>query len=279
MTLVRRAATFVRQSALPALREPIYQWMLFLAGLMAVGVGAALVVFVKGLGITNLTDLVPWGLWISVDLSAIALAAGAFSISAIAYLARRKELQPVAKTAVYVGFVGYSIAMMMLLLDIGRPDRFWHGFVFWNIHSPLWEVTMCVGLYFSVLMMEVMPIIGHWGPVEHRFPSPVAPAGFVPQADALSGPGRPVPLHAAPVVAGADLRQARRPAHLVPAVADGYLLLPLSHRRRHGPGDVHLPRVPASSRRGRGSTRSSSTSWPTPSAGRCCSCSSCAGGT
>ena len=61
MTLVRRAATFVRQSALPALREPIYQWMLFLAGLMAVGVGAALVVFVKGLGITNLTDLVPWG--------------------------------------------------------------------------------------------------------------------------------------------------------------------------------------------------------------------------
>jgi Ni/Fe-hydrogenase subunit HybB-like protein len=171
MTLIRRAATFVRQSALPALREPIYQWMLFLAGLMAVGVGAALVVFVKGLGITNLTDLVPWGLWISVDLSAIALAAGAFSISAIAYLARRKELQPVAKTAVYVGFVGYSIAMMMLLLDIGRPDRFWHGFVFWNIHSPLWEVTMCVGLYFSVLMLEVAPIIGHWGPVEQRFPS------------------------------------------------------------------------------------------------------------
>ncbi len=55
-------------------------------------------------------------------------------------------------------------------LDIGRPDRFWHGFVFWNIHSPLWEVTMCVGLYFSVLMMEVLPIIGHWEPVEHRFP-------------------------------------------------------------------------------------------------------------
>ena len=84
MTLVRRAATFVRHTALPALREPIYQWMLFLACLMAVGVGAALVVFTKGLGITNLTDLVPWGLWISVDLSAIALSAGAFSISAIA---------------------------------------------------------------------------------------------------------------------------------------------------------------------------------------------------
>ena len=137
MTLIRRAATLIRHNALPALRQPIYRWMLFLMCLMAVGVGAALVVFIKGLGVTNLTDLVPWGLWISVDLSAIALAAGAFSISAIAYLLRRKELQPVARTAVYVGFVGYSIAMMMLLLDIGRPDRFWHGFVFWNIHSPL----------------------------------------------------------------------------------------------------------------------------------------------
>ena len=171
MTLIRRAATLIRHNALPALRQPIYRWMLFLMCLMAVGVGAALVVFIKGLGVTNLTDLVPWGLWISVDLSAIALAAGAFSISAIAYLLRRKELQPVARTAVYVGFVGYSIAMMMLLLDIGRPDRFWHGFVFWNIHSPLWEVTMCVGLYFSVLMLEVAPIIGHWHPVEQRFPS------------------------------------------------------------------------------------------------------------
>ncbi len=162
--------TFLRDTVLPALGQPAIRFMLFLGLLMAIGAGAALVVFAEGLHVTNLTDLVPWGLWISIDLSAISLAAGAFSISAIAYLLGRKELRPVAKTAVYVGFVGYSIAMMMLLLDIGRPDRFWHGFVFWNIHSPLWEVTMCVGLYFSILLMEVAPIIGHWEPVEHRFP-------------------------------------------------------------------------------------------------------------
>ncbi len=165
-----RLTHLMHEYVAPASREPVVRWMAFLSVFMVVGVGAALMVFIKGLVITNLTDLVPWGLWISIDLSAIALAAGAFSVSAIAYLLRKKELQPVAKTAVFVGFVGYSIAMMMLLLDIGRPDRFWHGFVFWNIHSPLWEVTMCVGLYFSVLMMEVLPIIGHWHPVEHNFP-------------------------------------------------------------------------------------------------------------
>ncbi|MBP9500563.1 MAG: polysulfide reductase NrfD [Candidatus Promineofilum sp.] len=159
-----------RRHVVPAMREPVFQWMAFLSIFIAIGVVAGLTVFIKGLHITNLTDLVPWGLWISIDLSAIALAAGAFSVSAIAYLLRRESVKPVAKTAVFVGFVGYSIAMMMLLLDIGRPDRFWHGFVFWNIHSPLWEVTMCVGLYFTVLMMEVLPIIGHWEPVEKQFP-------------------------------------------------------------------------------------------------------------
>ena len=43
-------------------------------------------VFWKGLGITNLTDLVPWGLWITIDLSSIALGAGAFSLCAGVYL-------------------------------------------------------------------------------------------------------------------------------------------------------------------------------------------------
>ena len=61
--------------------------------------------------------------------------------------------------AVFVGILGYSGALMALMLDIGRPDRFWHGWVFWNIHSMLWEVTLCITLYFSVLMLEVFPMV------------------------------------------------------------------------------------------------------------------------
>ena len=76
-----------------------------------------------------------------------------------------------ARTAVFVGLIGYSMACLCLLLDIGRPDRFWHGFVYWNIHSPLWEVTMCVGLYFTVLALEVIPIIGESEPFQARWPN------------------------------------------------------------------------------------------------------------
>ena len=149
---------------------PFQIWVGGLGILMAAGAAAGIMVFAKGLYVTNLNDLVPWGLWITVDLSAIALSAGAFLLSAVVYLLGLKRYQPLARTAVFIGLIGYSMAMLMLLLDIGRPDRFWHAMVFWNPHSPLWEVTMCVVLYFSVLIMEVLPIFGHTRWFQQRWP-------------------------------------------------------------------------------------------------------------
>ena len=145
-------------------------WIMTLAVLVLIGLASGITVFVRGLSITNLSDVVPWGLWIVIDLSSIALGAGAFMLSAAVYLLGLKQFKPVAKTAVFIGLIGYSMAMMMLLLDIGRPDRFWHGFVFWNYHSPLWEVTMCVGLYFTVLTLEVLPIFGQADWMQKRWP-------------------------------------------------------------------------------------------------------------
>jgi molybdopterin-containing oxidoreductase family membrane subunit len=98
-------------------------------------------------------------LWITLDLSCIGLSAGAFSLSAITYLLGREDYRPLARIAVFIGLLGYSGALMALLLDIGRPDRFWHGWVFWNPHSMLWEVTMSITLYFSVLLLEVFPTV------------------------------------------------------------------------------------------------------------------------
>jgi Ni/Fe-hydrogenase subunit HybB-like protein len=150
--------------------SPLNIWLGTLSIFMVVGVVAGLLVFWKGLIITNLSDLVPWGLWITIDLSSIALSAGAFTLCAAVYLLGLKQFQPVARTATYIGVIGYSMAMLCLLLDIGRPDRFWHGFVFWNPHSVLWEVTMCVGLYFTVLILETLPIIGEVSWFQDRLP-------------------------------------------------------------------------------------------------------------
>lgn len=145
-------------------------WVMGLATIIVAGVVAGGIVFAKGLVVTNLSDLVPWGLWITIDLSSIALSAGAFLLSAAVYLLGLKRFQPVARTAVYIGLIGYSMAVLTLLLDIGRPDRFWHALVFWNPHSVLWEVTMCVCLYLCVLALETIPILGQAVWMKERWP-------------------------------------------------------------------------------------------------------------
>lgn len=134
-------------------------WLFLLVVLIGAGVAAAVQTLTKGLVVTNLTDQVPWGLWITLDLSAIGLGAGAFTFSAIVYLFRIRRFQPLARIAVFVGFLGYTSAMLALAMDIGRPDRFWHPLVYWNVHSVLWEITWCVVLYSTVLVLEVLPIV------------------------------------------------------------------------------------------------------------------------
>lgn len=139
--------------------RPFRIWLISLFGLLVIGAVGIYQTLWNGLEVTNLSDRVPWGLWITHDLSAIALGAGAFTFSAIVYLFRIKRFEPLARAAVFVGFLGYTSAMLALAMDIGRPDRFWHPLVYWNVHSVLWEITWCVILYSTVLIIEFLPVL------------------------------------------------------------------------------------------------------------------------
>jgi Ni/Fe-hydrogenase subunit HybB-like protein len=150
--------------------SPWSAWVGFLAILIVAGAAAGIVVYWKGLSVTSLTNLVPWGLWITIDLTSIAISAGAFSLCALVYLLGLKRFQPVARTATFIGLLGYTMAILTLLLDIGRPDRFWHSLVYWNMHSLLWEVTMCVTLYLGVLLLETLPIFANFEWLRMRWP-------------------------------------------------------------------------------------------------------------
>ncbi len=146
-------------------------WLGFLALILLGGLIGGIFVFWKGLSITNLSDLVPWGLWITIDLSSIALAAGAFSLCAAVHLFGLKRYEPIARTATFVGLIGYTMAMLALVLDIGRPDRFWKALVYWNPHSLLWEVTIAIMLYTTVLVFETMPIFARLEWLRKHFPT------------------------------------------------------------------------------------------------------------
>jgi molybdopterin-containing oxidoreductase family membrane subunit len=134
-------------------------WIALLCAGLVFGLFGAYHVLAYGLQVTGLTNQVPWGLWITLDLTAIALGGSAFVFGVIVYLLRSKRFEVVGKLAVILGFLGYSAAGMVLLFDLGQPLRFWHPVVYWQPHSLLWEITMCVVLYLTVLIAELVPAI------------------------------------------------------------------------------------------------------------------------
>ncbi len=115
--------------------------------------------FIFGLGATtNLNDAVPWGFWIGFKLGWVALAAGGFVVAAIFYMLKREEYHPIVKIAILTAFLGYSSFIISLLFDLGLPWNIWHLIIYWNPHSPLFEVGWCVMLYTSVLVLEFLPV-------------------------------------------------------------------------------------------------------------------------
>jgi Ni/Fe-hydrogenase subunit HybB-like protein len=129
---------------------------------MLVGLAAAVAAarFVYGLGATtNLSDATPWGLWIGFDvMGGVALAAGGFIMTAAVYIFRLDRLHAVVRPAVLTAFLGYVAVAVGLLFDLGLPWNIWHMIVFWNPHSPLFEVGWCVMLYLVVLTLEFLPV-------------------------------------------------------------------------------------------------------------------------
>jgi Ni/Fe-hydrogenase subunit HybB-like protein len=137
----------------------------FLILLVMLGAVASMARFFYGLGVTtNLNDTYPWGLWISFEVvTSEPLAAGAFTLGAIVHCFNIKKLEPLVRPAIVTGFLGYSLVSVGLLLDLGQPQRGWHVLFYWNVHSPMFEVALCVTAYTTVLFLELL------SPVAEKF--------------------------------------------------------------------------------------------------------------
>jgi len=134
-------------------------WILPWTALLAFGLYAIYLCFAKGLNQTNMDNRFSFGLWIYLDLTIIALGAGAFFTGFLFYILKLKELKAVINSAVTIGFICYSGAVAVLAVDVGQPLRSW--FTFWhpNVHSMLAEVTFCITCYLTVLIIEYIPVV------------------------------------------------------------------------------------------------------------------------
>jgi Ni/Fe-hydrogenase subunit HybB-like protein len=129
-----------------------------LGSLTFMGVVAGVARLLAGMGATtSLSDAVPWGIWIGFDFSLIALSGAGFTMAAVAHVLHLHRFEAAVRPALFAGFLGYSGVLLLLVLDLGRPDRFYNFILYWNLHSPLFEISWCVLLYTTVLILEVSP--------------------------------------------------------------------------------------------------------------------------
>lgn len=136
-------------------------WRAFTLIILAAGLWATVARFGGSLeAATNMQDAFPWGIWIGFDvLVGVGLAAGGFTIAAAVHVFGLKKYAPIARPAVLTAFLGYVLVVVGLLFDLGKPWNGWHPLVMWNPRSVMFEVTWCVMLYSTVLLLELSPLV------------------------------------------------------------------------------------------------------------------------
>ena len=140
-------------NALPA-------WLPTIVLLMVIGMGAMIYRLWVGLGVsTNLNQAYPWGLWIGFDLFLVAFSGGAFTLATLVYVFGLHQFHAAIRPTVLTGLLGYMAVLIILLMDLGRWDRFYHFLIYPNINSALFEVSWCIFLYSIVLISEFSPVI------------------------------------------------------------------------------------------------------------------------
>ncbi len=86
------------------------------------------------------------------------VAAGAFATAGIIYVFQRKDLYSIGRAAVLMGLLSYSFVTVTLIADLGLPWHFYQLGLQAPEHSAMFEVSWCVGLYVTVLLLEFLPV-------------------------------------------------------------------------------------------------------------------------
>jgi molybdopterin-containing oxidoreductase family membrane subunit len=125
------------------------RYNLVMAGLAALtGLGIIAWIYQLGTGLiaTGMRNGFSWGLYIATWAFFVGTAAGGLVVSSAIYLFGAKQLKPIAKVASLTAFLFAMGAMIVLLPDIGRPDRIYNFLIHPNFRSMLpWDVIVLSG--------------------------------------------------------------------------------------------------------------------------------------
>ncbi len=135
-------------------------WFFILIMFIVVGVWGWIIQIRTGLGVTGMRDYVSWGMYIANFVFFVAVSLIGFLISSALALLKINWAKPISRVAEQVAIAAVALAGLIIIMDMGRPDRFLNIFLHGRFASPIiWDVTVVTTyLAISVLLFYV-PLI------------------------------------------------------------------------------------------------------------------------
>jgi Ni/Fe-hydrogenase subunit HybB-like protein len=160
-------------------------WMVFLFSALAVCLFAYTLQLRKGLIVTGLRDYTSWGMYIANFVFFVATSLVGMLISSVLGLSGVKWIKPIARIAEIIAIAFAAVAGLVIVSDMGRPDRLPYVFLFGRVQSPiLWDVTVVTTYFVLSLLLWFLPLIPDIAVAKTRLPG--RPAFLIKAYELLS---------------------------------------------------------------------------------------------
>lgn len=135
-------------------------WTTFLTILFGIGLYFYIVQLREGLTVTGMGDYVSWGAYISHFVFFVAASLIGMLISSVLGLIGYKWIKPIGRIAEIIAVAFSSVAGLVIVTDMGRPDRVDHIFLFGRIQSPIvWDITVVTTYMVLSMLLFILPLI------------------------------------------------------------------------------------------------------------------------
>jgi len=135
-------------------------WLVLLLTIVAVGFYAWTHQLKVGLGVTALRDYVSWGMYIGNFVFFVAVSLIGMLISSVLQLLGYKWITPITRIAEQVAIAAVALAGLIIVMDMGRPDRVLNVLKNGRFASPiLWDVTVITTYLAISVLLIFLPLI------------------------------------------------------------------------------------------------------------------------
>jgi len=113
-----------------------------------------------GLIVTHMRDYVSWGIYISNFVFFVAISLVGSLITAILRLANVHWSTPLTRIAEIIAVSAIVFASLIIIVDMGRPERFMNLLLHGRIQSPImWDVIVITTYFFISLLLLYFPLL------------------------------------------------------------------------------------------------------------------------